>query len=340
MRDNEKSTNFIIKNRSFSLEGYLCPSIRRLIGNLPNKIKDSIEEIRLRINNPLIIHVNNQDYFITQKGELSLSSKDSFTVTKDNIDNTLQFITNYSIYSVEEELKNGYITVQGGHRVGIVGKVLHNNGVVKTIKDFTGLNIRVAREKIGAASNVLKHIIDNGEFVNTLIVSPPQCGKTTLLRDIIKNLSDGIPSLGLKGNRVGVVDERSEIAACYQGIPQNNLGIRTDVLDACPKAQGMIMLIRAMSPEIIATDEIGRDEDSMAIQEALLAGIKLITTVHGKSLEDIIFKKVIGSLVKEGVFKKIIILSNKQGVGTIEKILDGTTFNDLLEYPLKNKVAG
>ena len=120
-----------------------------------------------------------------------------------------------------------------------------------------------------------------------MIISPPQCGKTTLLRDIIRQISDGNTTLGLRGHKVGVVDERSELAGCYKGVPQNDIGLRTDVLDGCPKAKGMIMLIRSMSPNIIATDEVGTREDIFAIEEALNAGIKIITTVHGKNLEEV-----------------------------------------------------
>ncbi|KJF28223.1 stage III sporulation protein AA [Clostridium aceticum] len=337
---NSQNTNFIEKNTVLHLEKFLCPEVRELVSKIPKDIKSTMEEIRLRIHQPLMIYANNQDYFVSKEGELLLEEKNGYRISKRNIENTLQFITNYSIYAVEEEIKRGYITVQGGHRVGIVGKVLHDSSGVKTIKEFTGLNIRISREKLGISSSVFKYLInDKKEFMNTLIISPPQCGKTTLLRDLIKNLSDGVPNLRFKGLKVGVVDERSEIGACFQGIPQNNLGIRTDVLDACPKAQGMMMLIRAMSPQVIATDEIGREEDSVAIQEALLAGIKLITTVHGNSLEDIMSKKVIGRLVKEGTFERIMILSNSKGVGTVEKIIDGHTFKDLLKLPIQNKVA-
>ncbi|MCC5909947.1 MAG: stage III sporulation protein AA [Clostridiaceae bacterium] len=338
---NMQINNFIKKNVVDNLEAYLCPEIRPIINKIPQDIKDDMEEIRLRITKPLMIYSNNKDYFVGTEGQLLLDYKDSYIVTKRNIENTLQFITDYSIYSVEEELKRGYITVQGGHRIGIVGKVLYDGKGIKTIKDFTGLNFRISREKKGVSSIILKYLINSkGGFMNTLIISPPQCGKTTLLRDIIRNLSNGIPNLKFNGAKIGVVDERSEIAACFQGTPQNDLGIRTDILDACPKAEGIMMLIRAMSPEIIATDEIGRAEDSMAIQEALLAGIKLITTVHGKSLEDILSRKVIGELVKEKIFERILVLSNIKGVGTIEKVIDGHTLKDLLNNSIRNKVVG
>ncbi|SDK51537.1 stage III sporulation protein AA [Natronincola ferrireducens] len=338
---NTQHKAYMYKNAVANLEGYLCPEIREIIGRIPQDVKDTLEEIRLRVDRPLMIYGNNEDFFINRNGQLLKEIKGSHKITRRNIENTLQFITNYSVYSVEEELKRGYITIEGGHRVGVVGKVLYDNYGIKTIKDITGLNIRISREKLGVASSVLRFLINSkGEFMNTLIISPPQCGKTTLLRDIIKNLSNGVTTLKLKGLKVGLVDERSEIAACFQGIPQNDLGNRTDILDACPKPQGMMMLIRAMSPEVIATDEIGKEEDSRAIQEALLAGIKLITTVHGSSLEDILSRKVIGQLVKEGVFERLILMSNRKGVGTIEKVLDGHSFEDLLGKPIENKVVG
>lgn len=335
-KTNNLSCNGIVSN----LEMLLCPMIRDRIYKMPKSIKNSMEEIRLRVNQPLMIFVNNQDYFVTSSGEISNHAHNSHIVNKKNIENTLQLITNYSIYSVEEELKQGYITVQGGHRIGIAGKVLYDNQGIRTMKEFSSLNIRIAREKKGVAKNILKYLVsEKNGFMNTLIISPPQCGKTTLLRDIIRNISNGISNLNLGGVKVAVIDERSELAACYHGIPQNDLGIRTDVLDRCPKAQGMMMVIRAMSPQVIATDEIGREDDSQGIYEALLAGINLITTVHGDSLEDVLSKKVIGKLVQEGVFKRLIILSNKKGVGTIEKIIDGATHENLIDRPIVNKVV-
>lgn len=315
-----------------NLEIYLCPQIRNIVKKLPRDFKIGLEEIRLRINKPLMVFGKQKDYFVDIDGGLNLRPCNSYLVGRESIDKTLQFASNYSIYSIEEELKNGYITIAGGHRIGIVGKVLLDRKGVRSIRDFSGLNIRVSREKIGIASKVLPYIISpDGEFLNTLLVSPPQCGKTTLLRDIIRTISEGVGYLNFRGLKVGVVDERSELAACFQGIAQNNLGPRTDVLDSCPKAEGIIMLIRAMSPQVIATDEIGRTEDSLAIREAIMAGIKLITTVHGRSLQNILGKNIVGGLVREGIFERIIFLSNSNGVGTIDSVVDGLR----LEYLYK-----
>jgi len=335
----EKPMNLINQSKSevsivSNLELYLCPEIRNIIKKLPGDFKLILEEIRLRINKPLMVFGGQKDYFVDLNGNLTLTPSNSYYINRENIEKTLQFASNYSIYSVEEELKNGYITIQGGHRIGIVGKVLMDSKGIRTLKNFSGLNIRISREKIGAASFVLPHIINSkGEFLNTLIVSPPQCGKTTLLRDIIRMISQGVPHMNLRGLKVGVVDERSEIGACFQGIPQNDLGPRTDILDSCPKAEGMMMLIRAMSPQVIATDEIGRYEDGVSIEEAMMAGIKLIATVHGRSLENILNKNIVGKLVKDGIFERIVFLSNSNGVGTIDSIVDGAS----LTYLQKNR---
>ncbi|KAB3527700.1 stage III sporulation protein AA [Alkaliphilus serpentinus] len=320
-------------------EAYLCPIIRAAIKALPIDFKRDLEEIRLRINRPLMVYGGNKDYFLASDGRLLRNSQGAIMVTRKDIDLSIQFISNYSFYSVEEEIKRGYITIAGGHRIGLSGKVLYDGKSIRTMKDFNGLNFRIAREKKGAAKAVMPYLYHKGKFLNTLIVSPPQCGKTTLLRDIILNVSNGNASNGILGLKVGVVDERSELAASCNGIPQLDLGIRTDILDSCPKAEGMMILIRAMSPNVIATDEIGREEDSYAISEALLAGIKLITTVHGTSLEDIYGKKVIGDLVKNKVFERMIILSNKNDIGTIESIIDVNTKVNLIGTPIRNKVV-
>jgi len=327
-------------NTVMLLEQFLCPELRSIIQKIPDRYKLTMEEIRLRIDQPLMIYGDNRDYFVSRLGEVHTEAINSHRVSRKNIENTMQFISNYSIYAVEEELRRGYITIQGGHRVGIVGRVLHDNNGVRTIKEFSGLNIRISREKKGIATSLLSYLVNSkGEFLNTLIVSPPQCGKTTLLRDIIRSLSEGRKEINFRGVKVGVVDERSEIGACYLGAPQNDLGPRTDILDGCPKAEGIMMLVRAMSPQVIATDEIGRREDSSAIEEALMAGIRFITTVHGKSLEDVYSKPVIGELVKAKIFDRIIILSNRPEVGTIEKIIDGKNLVNLIGAPLRNRMV-
>lgn len=297
--------------------------IRSIIGRLSPEELDGIEEFRLKVGAPLIVYGADKSAYITAEGKTSRDRRKAYMVRAEDTTKALQLMCDCSIYSIEEELRNGYITIRGGHRIGVVGKVVTEGGRVKTIKDVSGLNIRISRQVPDCSSALLPSLTRGKDGVyNTLIVSPPQCGKTTMLRDIIRQLSDGIPALGFEGVKVGVVDERSELAGCYKGIPQNDVGIRTDVLDACPKAQGMMMLIRSMSPQVIATDELGRPEDLVSIQEVINAGVNVITTVHGWNTRDILKKPVIGKLMRDGVFERVVVLSRRKGPGTIEEILD------------------
>lgn len=297
--------------------------IREILNKIEKSTWNGIEEIRLRVNKPLIINCEGKDYFITDQGKTSVILQNNIMVNKTDIETGFQLITNYSAYALEEEIKNGFITVRGGHRVGICGKTIIEDNSIKTIKDISGLNIRISREIIGCGEKIIKYLIrDSNTIYNTLIISPPQCGKTTILRDVVRMISNGIPKVGFKGINVSVIDERSEIAGCYNGIPQKDIGIRTDIMDACPKAKGMIMVIRSMSPKVLVTDEIGRDEDVYAIREAINAGVNFITTIHGNSVEEIRRRENIKALIDNKVFERIIVLSNFPRVGTVDKVID------------------
>lgn len=281
---------------------------------------EKLQEVRLRINAPIILVYDNQEYFLTPNSRLVKEMNEVFLVNKNELRETMEYISNYSLYAFEEEIRQGFITIQGGHRVGIAGKVILEGGRIKSIKHISFINVRLSHQVKGCANRVIPFLYDqqNQDIYHTLIISPPRCGKTTLLRDIIRQVSDGTDSGS--GLSVGVVDERSEIGACYMGIPQNELGIRTDILDCCPKAVGMMMMIRSMSPRVIAVDEIGSQEDMKAIEYVLNCGCKLIATVHGSSMEDIRNKPVLKNLVNEGIFQRYILLSNRRQVGTLEKI--------------------
>jgi stage III sporulation protein AA len=317
----DRSTKDIIQN-----DILLCLStdIRNIIKKIPQHVLQPVEEIRLRVYKPLMLYDNAMGWFVTPEGKFSEDESFAYIVTQEDINKTLELMSNNSIYAIQEELKNGFITIAGGHRVGITGKVITSNNKISLIKDISGMNIRISKQIIGAADDVMKHIVKGSNSVeNTLIISPPQCGKTTMLRDIARQLSYGIKSLHFHGIKVGIVDERSEIAGCYKGVPQNDIGPRTDVLDACPKAYGMIMMIRSMSPTVIITDEIGTEEDIVAMRQVLNAGVKIITSIHGYSRQDIIKRPILGRLLAENIFEKIIVLSKSRGTGTIEEVFDG-----------------
>jgi stage III sporulation protein AA len=299
----------------------LSLKLRTVFGKLSIDF-DKLQEIRLRINTPLLIIYNNQESFITEEAKLVNIPTKAIIITKNEIRETMEYISNYSLYAFEEEIRQGFITINGGHRIGIAGKIIIEDDVIKGMKHISFINVRLAHQVKGCADQVLPYIINQqGKGIyHTLIISPPRCGKTTLLRDIIRQLSDG--SSLLPGMSIGVVDERSEIGACYMGTPQNELGIRTDILDCCPKAKGMLMLIRSMSPQIIAVDELGSKEELEAIDYVIGCGCKLIATVHGSSLEDIRNKPTLGELIEKRLFERYIILSNVRGIGHLEEIYD------------------
>lgn len=309
-------------NKITEVTKYMPKEIKQMVEGLPSQVLEGIEEVRLRQGKPVMLYGDGREYLLGKNGQLVFDIRNAYACTYEDIKNAVNLITNYSLYSYEDDIRNGFVTVDGGHRVGICGKAVLENGRVRTFKDISFINYRIARQVIGAADKVLRSIMQSdGSIYNTLIISPPQCGKTTILRDVVRQLSNGTPAMGFKGKKIGLIDERNEIAACSQGVPKNDIGIRTDVLDGCPKAEGILILIRSMSPEIIATDEIGRDEDGAAILDAINAGVKIITTIHGSGIDDFLRKPSLEKL-HSNLFERYIVMSRRHGVGTIETILD------------------
>ncbi|MFZ5901378.1 MAG: stage III sporulation protein AA [Bacillota bacterium] len=304
-------------------------TIRRTLSRIPGVAWEKVEEIRLRIGQPLNIRLCRGDVFVSENGDLLPSVTGSYRVTADDVYRTTQLVTRSSLYSVEDELRNGFVTVSGGHRVGIAGKVLLDDKKIRTIKHVWALNFRVSREVAGVADRVLPYLVERDRVKHTLIVSPPRCGKTTLLRDVVRQISCGIPALGFRGVTVGLVDERSEIAGCYKGVPQRDVGPRTDVLDACPKAEGMMLLLRAFSPEVIATDEIGRSEDIAALEEALNTGVTIIATVHARTIEELERRPALRYMTGLRIIERFILLGNDNGPGTVREIINGRTMKAL-----------
>ncbi|HZK34965.1 MAG TPA: stage III sporulation protein AA [Bacillota bacterium] len=311
----------------------LPDEFKRMIGNLPHNLRKDLEEIRVRENRPLIICSRGKDYLVSKEGRITTSSEKAYCPSQKDTRDILQLVSDYSIYAFDEEIRNGYITLKGGHRVGMTGKAILDGGTVKTLTYINSFNIRISKEIIGAADKVMRYLLNGHGIYHSLILSAPQMGKTTLLRDIARSFSDGI--YGYKGVKVAIVDERSEIAGCYRGIPQRRVGMRTDVLDGCPKAAGIMMLIRSMSPKVIITDEIGRHEDAVAVEEALNAGIKMITSAHASSISDALTRPFIAKLLRKNIFERIIILGDSLGVGTLEKVYMGDLKTQLLNSPLR-----
>lgn len=269
-----------------------------------------LQEIRIKVNKPLMLLISDKEIIC------------SYISTDEDIRIILQRISNYSIYAFEEEIKQGYITIKGGHRVGICGRCVIENNSIKTIKNISSINFRISREVVGCSNKLIPFVVHNNRILNTIIISPPKCGKTTLLRDMARNISDGLSNADLTGKKVCIVDERSELAGCLEGIPQMNVGIRTDVLDACLKSEGIMMAIRSMSPEVVICDEIGTQKDMNSIMTAINCGISLITSIHGNGIEDLYERIVFKELMDNQIFKRAIVLSNQEGVCTTEYVYD------------------
>ncbi len=331
-------------NRQEEILRVLAPGLRAALRPL-SSLWDGVEEIRLRVGQPLAVTFCGRSVFVTDHGRIcngdgklnddsncrgdgkpdgdsSCWGEKLHRVTLEEIRDTMNLLSSYSRYAFEDKIRQGFLTIQGGHRVGLAGRVILDQttgrGLVKTIAPITFLNIRIARQVIGCAESVLPWLWRKGEaeehgkwngqgagqFYDTLLISSPGMGKTTLLRDMIRLLS-------YQGMTVGVVDERSELAACHQGIPQNDLGPRTDVLDGCSKADGMMMMVRTMTPQILAVDEVGTEEDHYALEYAMHCGSRMLATAHGSSWDEIRQRPILGRWLAEGRFGRYVLIERE-----------------------------
>ena len=275
------------------IKNILCDQIKK--GQL-------LEEIRIRVNKPIILKFSDKEIIV------------KYFVSRDDILKILQCVCENSIYSYQHQIAEGFITVKGGHRVGIAGSCVIENEKVININYINSLNFRIARQIIGVSKPVLKDILNTKEntIFNTLIISKPGCGKTTLIKDIIKEISSGIEEINFKGLNVAVVDERGEIAALYKGSAQNDIGLKTDVIDNVSKSIGMKMLIRSMAPQVIVADEIGGVDDIEAINYAMCSGSKGIFSAHGQVIEDLYANKVLKELIDDKIFEVLIFLDSTE----------------------------
>lgn len=268
---------------------------------------EGLEEIRVRIGWPVeLIYGNHNEW---------LGNYDSM-IDRQCLDEMLNYITGYSIYALDEEIKQGYITFSGGHRIGITGHATYEalrdtkSTRITNIVDIGGLNIRIAHERKGCAKRIFPYLRKEDSIYNTLFFSAPGVGKTTYLRDAIRILSEGesiCEGVTMQnGLKISVIDERSEIAACVNGKPQNDLGKRTDVLDACPKEMGMRMVLRTMSPDVIAVDEIGTEEEFALLEQMRCSGVKLLGTIHAGDMEEVMRNPMIRKSLSSGAVERFV----------------------------------
>ena len=314
----------VFKKERFEKEilPYLPINIRNAFRQLDDITITNLEEIRIRAGQPLMLLTSKDDSFIDCDGNRTLNKSKGIIVNLEDVRATFELMCKNSVYAYQNEINKGFITLDGGHRVGFSGRVVTNGDNITNINHISSINIRISKQVLGCSDMVINKIIKNGsDIFNTLIISPPQGGKTTLLRDITRQVSNGIENFNFKGLKVGIVDERSEIAACYKGIPQNDVGIRTDVLDACPKTKGIEMLLRSMSPQVIVVDEIGNQGDAYILQCLINAGIKIIATAHGYSINDIKNREDIKKIIASGAFERFVILGKNNERGVIKEVI-------------------
>ncbi len=331
-RGEKQMTNNMIKNISIAAQNdkyvtgrrhamenifaRLPDDLARSLRGLPERIMNELEEIRFRVNRPVVVYSGGREYEIARR--------DAPVMRSDEIGMIFSLLMDHSDYAYQDQIRSGYITLDGGHRVGICGRVITDGGRVVSVRDISSINIRRGCEYPGISDAVLPYITEaNDRIRNTLIISPPRCGKTTVLRDIIRNISR-------MGNRVGVCDERSEIAGSAGGVPGFDVGPRTDVMDGCPKDTGISMLIRSMSPDVIAVDELGSSDDAKAVERAAVAGVSLVATMHGRSYDDAV-RSPVGQFIKNGSISRLIILSADPRPGTVKDILNSANMSLIAE---------
>ncbi|MBR6740764.1 MAG: stage III sporulation protein AA [Clostridia bacterium] len=279
----------------------ILPSEARIAAtNLNETDKLSIEEIRLSAGKYISVGIDGKEYVLSQNGSLSESSVLGIRVSGEDLADTVAKASNGAVYSAQESVREGYITVFGGHRIGLCGHTVTEQGRITAITNFSSLCIRIAKSVTGCTERIASELIDNRPL-NTLVISPPSVGKTTLLRDLVRELS-------VRGNRVSVADERGEVSGSCGGVPQFDLGPSTDVLEGAEKSVAVYMLLRTMTPKVIAIDEITVEKDAMAVIKSRNCGVSVIATAHGDSLSDLEQRPIYSRLLREGVFERFVVL--------------------------------
>ena len=290
----------------------LPPKWQRIARSIPDWQKVQAEELRLRAGHPMTV--------LLPEGEQWCGAEKQIVTTLD-IEQLCDVVTAYSRYAVTDTIAQGYLSAPGGFRVGLCGTAVMENGKNQNLRQLSSAVIRIAKEQIGVSDVILPQLMGTDGIHSTIIVAPPGLGKTTLLRDLIRNLSNGTAELST--HRVAVVDERGEIAGTYHGAPQLSVGCHTDILDGVPKSIGIMMLLRAANPQVIAVDEITAVEDLPTISQAANCGVKLLATIHASNLEELKRKQIFSKLLHLHVFERAVVITrnDEKRQYTVEKLL-------------------
>jgi len=296
----------------------LPENISSVLAGIPRSVKANLAEIRLRVGRPVALSRGGQCWFVDKESQLHNIPRHCFVVNGEDLSRSVVRMCSYSIHSHQQEFVNGYISLRGGHRAGICGTAVLKGESLAAVRDITSINLRVAREIPGAANGLVEKIFRKS-ICGTLIVGVPASGKTTLLRDLARQLSNGEAGQPLK---IAVVDERGELGAVYEGIPQNDLGACSDILTGYPKGVGILTAVRTLSPDVIICDEIGAKAEVDSILDGLNCGVKIVATAHAATLEELLSRRQISRLLQNGAFDKIVLLGDAEAPGLIEKIVE------------------
>lgn len=291
----------------------LSDRLRKALLKQPQSVKAAAFEVRLRVDRPVALTWSGKSWFLDHSEQLSNSPLRGFIVTREDIEESILKMCSYSLHSHQDELRNGFLSLYGGHRAGVCGTAVLSGGKIGSIRDITSINLRIARDIQGAATPIVERVFRDG-VKSLLIVGPPSSGKTTVLRDLARQLSAGEAG-GFR--KVAVVDERGELGAVYDGIPQNDLGPCCDILSGYPKAEGILTAVRTLSPQVILCDEIGGEEEVSGMLDGVNCGVKMIATAHAATMTELLGRRQLRRLLDYGVFDQIVRLSGSDEPGRI-----------------------
>ena len=294
----------------------LCPDIQKLLSQVPLSIKQTAFEIRLRVGAPIALTCPGHTWFVDEQSRLSNLPAAGAKITAGDISDSVVRLCSYSVHSHQEEMKNGYISMVGGHRAGLCGSAVIKDGTMTAVRDISSLNIRIAQQVRGAADALMREIFCRG-LTGVLIVGAPCSGKTTVLRDLARQLGSGNAGQHVK---VAVVDERGEIAAVQDGVAQNDMGYSCDILNGYSKREGILMAVRTLSPQIIICDEIGSEAEAEQLIECMNSGVHIVASTHAASLQELMRRPHIRRLIYEGAFEQVLLLDGGEIPGKIQRI--------------------